>query len=207
LLFVLVMTSCSPAPALPCKECAQARLLNKWCEYCMAGYVAGLPIKSRLLHEVLDAHGHDLDLTTINCPSCKQMIATNGFCETCRMGWLDKRAYFSRLTYELGQGEVKEVETIACPTCRQNSGGHGWCDRCKAGMVGNVRLTGRAGFERARHCYDIMVAANQAAGRCEQCAMAMVTDTLCFPCGILYKDGKPTSTKVVPGIATKSTSR
>ena len=199
-LIALLPTNCTPAPT-PCPTCPQARLTNKWCEKCNVGYVAGVAIKSKLLFDCMDAHGHVLNLEQIKCPSCNKAIAVDGFCELCRIGWLNNQAYFSLLTYELARGVVKAPEAIACPACRKNSENHGWCDHCRVGMVGNVQFKNREGYEKACHGFDIMFAANQAAGRCEQCAMAMVTDTMCFPCRITYKDGKQIPATAQPGIA------
>ena len=186
---------CSSNPpgksAQGCDDCARARLENKWCDACKIGYVAGVPIKSRLLFECLDAHGHTLVLETFTCPTCKEAILQDGFCERCRIGFLDKQAYFSRLTYELAHGTPQEVEKIACPACRRNAKRYGWCEKCNAGMVGNVLLGNLANYEPATRGFELMLTANSAADRCEMCALAIVTDTRCFVCKINYKEGKP----------------
>src|SRR5262245_35187044 len=54
---------------LPC-SCGTTFHSNGWCERHKLGYVAGVPIRSFLLWETLDAHGHQLDLSTFTCESC-----------------------------------------------------------------------------------------------------------------------------------------
>src|SRR5262245_37038094 len=58
--------------------CPQARRVDGWCDVHHVGYIAGLPVSSQLVHEALDAHGHQVDLTTFDCPSCRAAIAASG---------------------------------------------------------------------------------------------------------------------------------
>lgn len=160
--------------------------------------MAGVPLKSKLLFEGLDAHGHTLMLETFTCPTCKQAIAEDGFCTKCRIGFLHKQAYFSRLTYELAHGEPVDVDKLTCPICKENSKHYGWCDKCKVGMVGNVKLKDRKNYDAALRPFDVMLIANEAGARCEMCALAIVTDTHCFVCKIDYKDGKPVQAPAKP---------
>jgi hypothetical protein len=183
---------------LACAQCAQARLENKWCDACKIGYVAGVPIKSKLLFEGLDAHGHTVVLSTFTCSSCKSAIAEQGFCEKCRTGFLGNQAYFSRLTYELAHGRSVTAESLSCPVCRKNHGNHNWCDKCRLGIVGNTVLNDRRNFDAAVRPYEIMLVANDAAARCEMCALAIITDTRCFVCKLDYKDGKAAPAKPRP---------
>ena len=178
-----------PAPA-PC-TCASAVETNGWCEPHHVGYVASVRIPSRLLYDVLDAHGHTLDLSTFHCPSCRKAIETDGYCGEHRIGFLHGQAYFSRLTYELARGEVRDSAAIACPVCRKNAQSHGWCKRCRLGMAGRVAIKSEEAYRQVSKALDILEGANRAAVRCEGCALAMVTDTECPFCRITYKDGKP----------------
>ncbi len=180
------------APGPPaCTTCAAAKLANQWCDSCKVGYVAGVPIHSKLLFDALDAHGHELVLASITCGDCQAAIPREGFCEKCRIGWVDKKAYFSRLTYHLAKGRAVESDRISCPVCRKNAASYGWCDSCKRGMVGNVAISDRADFVGACRGYDIMMASIAALPRCELCALAILADKRCFYCRTWYKDGKP----------------
>src|SRR5262245_42365985 len=69
-----VLSSCNSNSSPECPTCAQAKLKNQWCDHCGVGYVAGAPIRSKILFEALDAHGHDLVLAAIQCPECKAAI-------------------------------------------------------------------------------------------------------------------------------------
>ena len=174
----------------PC-TCASAKAVNGWCEAHAVGYVGDIPIRSKELFEVLDAHGHELDLSTFTCPSCKSAIATQGFCEQHHIGFVGRLAYFSRLTYELARGESSDPAKIKCPTCRKNAQSHGWCAKCKIGRIGHVAITDPAAYQRAEHAVLILLIAIAAAPRCDMCAAAIVLDTECPVCRITYKDGRP----------------
>jgi hypothetical protein len=178
------------APEAAC-TCEAARLDTGWCELHDVGYVASIPIRSRVLYETLDAHGHTLDLDAFRCESCKEAIRTDGFCERDRIGFIERQAYFSRLTYELARGEKRPPETTACPVCRENAGSHGWCETHGVGMIGAVQAKDRQGYDKAAAALEILIAANEVSATCEGCAVAMITDSLCARHRISYRDGKP----------------
>lgn len=186
-----------PAPDAPAKArqaactCEAARLDTGWCERHGVGYVASIPIRSRMLYETLDAHGHTLDPSAFTCESCREAIRTDGFCEQDRIGFVNTQAYFSRLTYELARGEKRLSDTIACRVCRKHSESHGWCDKCRVGMIGAVQTKDHRGYDKASAAMKILVAANEKATHCEGCAVAMITDSLCARHRISYRDGKP----------------
>lgn len=180
----------APPPAGSCAQCAAARLTNLWCEACNVGYVAGVRFDSRMLFEAVDAHGHDLVLSTISCPTCKAEMERDGFCDTCRRGWIRKQAYYSRLTYRLAQGRALDPAAISCPACRQNATRYGWCGRCGVGMVGNVAISDRAAFDDGCRGFELMLAAIDASRRCKTCALAVLNDAKCFACGLTYRAGR-----------------
>lgn len=186
-----------PAPDVPVKApeagctCEAARLDSGWCEVHEVGYVASIPIRSRVLYETLDAHGHTLDPAAFTCERCKEAIRTDGFCEKDRIGFVRTQAYFSRLTYELARGEKRPPGMIDCPVCRKNAGSHGWCEAHGVGMIGAVQAKDRQGYEKAVEALEILIAASEMAATCEECATAMITDSLCARHRINYRDGKP----------------
>lgn len=172
--------------------CAEARRINGRCEFHGIGYVAEIPIHSALLHETLDAHGHQVDPDTFECEACRKAIATDGFCEKDRIGFIGGLAYFSRLTYELARGEWMPPGALSCPICRKNAeDGPGWCDQCERGMVGHTAIRDREAYEATAKAVAILRAAIEMTERCEHCAVAMVTDTDCPYHRIFYKDGDP----------------
>ncbi|HET9481416.1 MAG TPA: hypothetical protein VFP98_06660 [Candidatus Polarisedimenticolia bacterium] len=192
------------APAAPVQAgqaactCEAARLDTGWCERHGVGYVASIPIRSRLLYETLDAHGHTLDPDAFTCEICRVAIRTDGFCEKDRIGFVRTQAYFSRLTYELARGERLPPGTIDCPACRKNAESLGWCERCRVGMIGSVHAKDRLAYDKASAAVVILVAANETAARCEECAVAMITDSLCARHRISYREGKPVAAPAAP---------
>ena len=190
----MMASGCGAASTKVCETCAEAKTHNQWCDEHDVGYVASLPITSRILFEAVDAHGHGLhpgSMKSIKCPMCRAAIeAGEGYCEACKIGWFKRQAYFSRLTYHLARGEVRKLSTIECATCRRNAEHYGWCDSCKLGMVGNVAIRDRKEFAIASGEYDRLESAVKVAGRCEQCALALLTDTSCFKCKISYRNGR-----------------
>jgi len=170
--------------------CATSRATNGWCPVHQFGYVGGVKVTSRWLYDAADAHGHDIDPSTLTCPTCRSAIATNGFCPAHRIGFVSKLAYFSRLTYELAKGQVRHEASITCPTCRKNAATFGWCHRSQVGMIGQVELRNRDDFDQAVGALRIFIVANETATRCDRCAVAIITDTECPTCRIAYKDGK-----------------
>ena len=170
-------------------DCASAKQTDSWCDAHQVGYVASVLIPSKRLWETLDAHGHELELDSFTCSSCREAIESDGFCEEDRIGFVGGLAYFSRLTYELARGEIRDPASIPCSVCRVNAETHGWCDEHGVGMVGNVAIQDREGYEQIERALRILRAAIEVAGRCEHCAVAMVTDTECPRCRISYRDG------------------
>jgi hypothetical protein len=170
--------------------CATSRVTNGWCAIHGFGYVGGLKIESAWLYEALDAHGHDLDLSTFACPACKKAIASDGYCEEHRIGFVRRQAYFSKLTYETAKAEPKDVAALGCPVCRKNAEDHGWCGKDKLGLVGPFAFRSRADYDEAVRALEIVRLAAVASKRCDHCAGAIITDTQCPFCLIRYKGGK-----------------
>ena len=172
--------------------CPAAVERGVWCDVCDVGYIAAVEVRSRYLFDVLDPHGHSLDLSTFECTSCRRAIATEGFCEEDRIGFVDQRVYFSRLSYELARGEIRDAGKIECSVCRRNAVSQGWCEACKLGMVGRVAIHDREAYRQLSEAIRMLRLANEAAERCEHCAAALVTNTECPVCRISYQDGRAT---------------
>jgi len=194
---IMLMPGEAGSTAIQCM-CAEAKQVNGWCERHAVGYVASLPIHSRLLHETIDAHGHQLDNSTFVCPVCRKAIENDGYCGEHNLGFVKGLAFFSRLTYELARGERLEPMTLKCATCRKNAATSGWCPTDGVGMVGSVAIRDRMAWQVAARKMETLLAADQEAKRCEQCAVAMVTDGQCPFCRIDYKDGVRVKPAAVP---------
>lgn len=129
--------------------CELERQRSGWCEKCGIGYVADLSIRSKMLYDALDAHGHDIDVAGLRCARCSAAVEADGYCADHRRGFVGGRAYFSRLAYHLARDEREEVQAelevlaLAVRTLER-------CEVCAAAMVSDgvcpeCRLSYRAG--------------------------------------------------------------
>ncbi len=195
-----------PPPTDGICTCPAARLTNGWSHACEVGYVASLPSTSGFLVEALDPHGHEADPALMPCGECKAALAAQALCKLHKIGFVGHKAYFSKLTYALAKGQVREVSTITCERCKANALRHtakpttkpdtktpvpdGWCDLCKIGMVGNVAFKKRKDFDLASAEFRKLIPAAKTAERCGRCAYRQLYDGTCRACGISYKGGK-----------------
>lgn len=183
---VCLVVYASRTPAEPGCTNTAAKLTNGWCAKCDVGWVANVRIKSKMLYEALDAHGHDINPASIECQSCQRALATDGFCERCRMGFVDQKLYFSPLTYYLARGQACDPAKITCRSCRKAARSHGWCTACDKGMVGNFAYTDKADYEHACEEYDLLIKAVAKSEECELCGAALFYGARCRICKIDY---------------------
>ena len=174
----------------PC-TCLAAQATNGWCDKHAVGYVASIPIRSRMLYDSLDAHGHQVDLTSFHCDVCQKAIRTDGVCEEHTVGFVNKQAYFTRIAYELARAVYLEPSEIECPECRRNAASSGWCARHNVGMIGGFAMRDEAGWRVAARLAGVLRIAAKKVAECERCALAMAYDSDCPYHRIWYKDGKP----------------
>jgi hypothetical protein len=178
-------------PQAPC-VCDISKVSNGWCRKHGYGWIAGIKITNAMLFDTMDAHGHDIDPSSLVCKACRADWDDNGFCDEHRMGFVDHRAYFSRLTFALAQGTPRARQQITCPTCRANAERYGWCDACGIGMIGNVQFTDRAIWQSAIGPFESLLAAIAYDGSCPACPSAIALDTTCPVCFTTYRAGKAT---------------
>lgn len=170
-------------------SCEIESLRNGWCER-HGGWVAGVSVPSKSLHDAVDAHGHEIDASLLTCETCRAEQASEGYCTKDRMGWIGGQAYMTRLTYQLARGEWNEGLARRCEACRERGELSGWCDTCRSGWVGTVHFTDRDDQRAAAHELDRLVAANETTKRCETCALVQLADGTCPWCHITYRDGE-----------------
>ncbi len=182
-------TASAADPAAAGCTCAAAKAAGGWCDEHELGYVAGVEIRSEILFDAVDAHGHDLDLATFTCPECRSAIESDGFCSEHRIGFVGGQAYFSKLTYLLARGELRSPGEIACPVCRRNAESHGFCSSCGVGMAGHVAVRGRPAYDELEREIRILEAAAEAAKRCGHCGAAALGNSTCPYCKISYSGG------------------
>lgn len=181
-----VGVSASDSPS----RCQFSKEHNDWCSACDVGYVAAVPIRSRDLFEAIDAHGHDVNTESFDCEGCKQAIRTEGFCPKCKVGFVHEQAYFSKLTWLLGMGEVRPADSLHCDTCRKHVEKPGWCDHCKLGMVGHFAYRDKNRFDEAVKAYGSLQKAIKTVDQCPSCAIAIAVDRSCHHCKKSYEDGE-----------------
>jgi hypothetical protein len=170
--------------------CSSIKRIDGWCGKCEIGYLAGVRIESAKFFDALDAHGHDIDPALLRCDRCRKNYESHGFCDECKIGFVRKQAYFSRPTYYLARGEVRDAGSITCPTCLKNTEGSGWCAKCRVGMVGFHAYRDEQEFATAARARENLIAAIELAKTCLSCALAAVNDGKCLPCKTTFKDGK-----------------
>lgn len=197
LAFVALLPMGGAASATPgvC-ACGVAMEDGGWCDVHRLGYIGGVEIRSARLYEVLDAHGHELDLDTFTCPQCRRAIESDGYCEEHRVGFVDGLAFYSKLAYHLARAEKVDLSAVTCPVCLANARSRGWCDEHGVGLVGGHALGDRNDFEEVAEALRLLELANEAAESCERCAVAIVTDSLCVKHRLRYENG--VATPIVP---------
>jgi hypothetical protein len=189
-LAILLLAGSAPASGGAC-TCPVIQELDGWCEVHAIGYIAGLEIHSQLLFEVLDAHGHEVDLDSFDCPGCRRAIETTGFCEEHRIGFVRGLAYFSKLTFLVARARSNGGAGAPCPACKTIAAAGGWCEACGVGFAGPVVFHDRRDFDEVSRALDLVGRADALGQRCEHCAVAMATDSICVPCKLEYRNGEP----------------
>lgn len=140
-----------PAPrGAPACTCELERARAGWCEACAVGHVGGREIRSRLLYDALDAHGHDVRIDALPCATCRRAAAEDGFCEGCGRGFVGGRAYLSPLAYRLARDEPERAapelavldlaldELARCELCASAMVIDGTCPKCLIAWSGGT---------------------------------------------------------------------
>ena len=166
-----------------CPSCAEAERTNGWCEPCARGYVAGRAVPSRIFHEALDAHGHELEAGGVLCLECAEVLEADGFCTRCQRGFVAGQLYFSELTWSLHRGAMRPREEVRCRGCLEAYGGTGECADCGARWVGSVDFRDPALHARAAHQWRRLELALERLATCEMCAAAGFFGQSCPKCG------------------------
>ena len=165
-----------------CLGCQEALPVNGWCISCDHGLVAGLVISSQQFHELLDAHGHDVEIATLQCGMCRIVAPEDEFCSRCRNGFVAGQLYFSELTWSLARG-VSEASGGGCSDCQKLVGTVGQCPRCATHWVGTVRFESDEAAAVASGQYRRLQLAIGRLESCEECAMAGFFGSDCRICG------------------------
>ena len=172
--------------------CKAAKSDNGWCKDCSVGYVSGVKLESQKLYAALE--GMEVKKDDVKCAGCKTaMAAGNGECSACHLMFENGVAYKSAVAADLAAGKhmTQSADDIKCAGCKKAAlAGHGWCDHCNGGIVGHQWMTEKDQYEAAVAAHGTLVKASKAAGKCEGCAIAMVTDGTCEHCNVSFKNGE-----------------
>lgn len=186
LAFVVALSAVSYAD--DCAGCKTAMVKGGWCEPCKEGFVSGVNIKSKKLYDALS--GMEMKPDAMKCDGCKAAAAKGGECAACHVSFAHGKAYKSKIAAKLAAGDALDPAKVSCDGCKKVAADHGWCDACKVGLVGYHAYKDRAAYDDAAKARATLVNASSAAGKCEACAVAMVTDGKCETCKMSFKDGK-----------------
>lgn len=170
-------------------SCKIAKTADGWCSDCKLGYIAGVKIKSKQLYTAVEGEPIT-DKSKVKCNLCKAALEKNATCAHCKVGFVHGTKYRSMAAYHLARGEATDPAKIKCAGCRAHAETHGWCDGCKMGFVANRAFADKDAYEQARSAHKTLHLAAKASGKCEGCAVAMVTDGTCSACKVSFKDGK-----------------
>ena len=133
--------------------CALERTRNGWCESCAVGWVDQKEVRSKLIYDALDPHGHDINPKSLPCERCRAAVEVDGFCDACGRGFLAGRAYLSPLSYHLARGEraavEKELRVLAhaletverCELCAAAMVVDGNCPTCRVSYRGGEKIS------------------------------------------------------------------
>lgn len=175
-------------------HCATITQSDGWCGKCKFGYLAGIKIESAALFDALDPHGHDIDPASLRCDQCRKAFDSHGYCEPCKIGFVRKQAFFSRLTYGLARGTLKNPGAVTCPTCVKNTTLPGWCEACRVGLVGHRAYEDRKEFEEVVRVRNLLKSAIERGKKCLSCAIAMINDGPCVKCKVTFEGGREVAT-------------
>jgi len=182
-----------------CKEMAEK---GGWCDHCKVGFVSTVQTQSKKLYDALQGVAVSSDKAGgCGCAGCKAGMEKNGSCEKCNTHFANHAMYHSAVAARLAVGKPVSESDPTCAKCKEYVAKNGvaatnemigWCDECKAGIVKGRRFETKESFEAAKAAYELVARAAKAAEKCEDCAVAMVTDSKCEHCNVTFKDGAVT---------------
>lgn len=160
-----------------------------WCKACDGGVAFGHSIKSKELVAALA--GHQMKEKGIKCSGCKTAFKNSGDCKHCKVGFRQGLEFHSPVSLALAKGELIDSEKINCPRCKTIAEkGVGECTGCKVGVVAGLMFHGKDDYRNARKANTTLAKAIKTSGKCQGCAVAMVSDGTCQGCNVSFKNGK-----------------
>lgn len=161
-----------------------------WCGHCSSGKAFGQTIKSQKLIAALS--GTPVKEGEVKCPSCEKALKEGGNCTHCKLAFHNGRSYKSEVAAALAKGVVVTADRIDCDRCKANFlKGKGFCKSCEGGIVAGMMFH-KKDYTDAKKAERILASAVEASGKCEACAVAMLTDGQCAQCKVSFNKGRPT---------------
>lgn len=173
-----------------CKGCDKvAKSGEGFC--CGKGKIYGVELTSEKLFKAME--GSKVDKAEMKCPGCKKAAETNGKCEHCNVSIANGQAFHSNVSFALAKGTpVSAEKAAACEGCKAAHEENGFCTGCNVGFVASRIFASEDSYKAAKAAFATLVKAVSAATKCDECAVAMVTDGECEHCKVSFKDGKKT---------------
>lgn len=194
-LSMAVMVGAStPVTAYGCPGCDKVASSGEgFC--CGKGMAFGVQLKSKKLQAALVGHSFDGASACSKCSGCKSAAKDNGWCDDCNVGIVGKEYFTSPVSYSLAKGKVISAEKMKghgakCSGCKTAHADNGRCDHCKVGFVAGRMFQNKEEHTAALAAYKTLTKAADVAGKCEACAVAMVSDGECEHCKVSFKNGK-----------------
>jgi dipeptidyl aminopeptidase/acylaminoacyl peptidase len=119
--------------------CDAARAEHGWCAACGVGYVGGVAVRSAILFDAIDPHGHEYRPASIDCESCRAAMESGGWCDACGRGFEGDLLYVSRISHDLARG-VEDPDQVALLR-RAVTVADTRCETCAAAMLHDGRCT------------------------------------------------------------------
>lgn len=164
--------------------CTESKLKDASC--CGNSYFDGVSFKSAKLHKALS--GKTVKASYVKCEGCKKALKNDG---ECCASFAGGKSYKSKVAYTLAKGKAVDTSKIKCEGCQKAAKkDNGWCEGCKVGLVGNKVYKNEKDYKAATKARVILAKAVKTSKKCEDCAVAMVTDGTCEGCKVSFKDGK-----------------
>lgn len=189
-----------PAMASDCPECTKIKAAGHgFCDHCKFGMIYATEIKNEKLYDVLAGEdGMINELKNGECQGCKKAAESNGHCDHCGIFVANGHVFLAKTAWQLALGTpVTDADIVkmlkGCPGCGKASKENGFCSGCSMGYVGGNCYKSKDLYDGAVKAIAVFKDAIKDTAKCEQCAIARVSDGKCRACNVTFKDGKPVS--------------
>lgn len=157
-----------------------------WCAHCKDGKAFGQDVKSEKLVTALS--GKEVKEADLKCADCKAVLKAGGTCTKCKITYLNGKQYQSPVAASLAKGTLLDKAKVTCAGCKALPEKGGICPQCGAAVFSGMVFKGKEDYDKAVRANSILATA--VTTKCEDCAVAIVTDGKCEKDKATYKDGR-----------------